>query len=128
MKFDQSCETDLLISRWCWWLLLLLRTWSLLRLASCRPTSKTQHLLHSFSGIVLRASEDEALSDTLTPQLVNLDHPAEGDQTHQCVGRQETQRHLLEGESNILNLYLLEGWEFEKKVLFRKTNFDIVKV
>lgn len=43
---------------------------------------------------VLSPPEDIALGDPLTAQLVNLNHPAEGDESDQSGGRQQGKGHL----------------------------------
>lgn len=50
--------------------------------------------LDLFGGEVLGPSEDIALGDPLTRQLVDLNHASKGDEPHQGVWWQQTQGHL----------------------------------
>lgn len=63
--------------------------------------------LYLFGRELFCAAEDVALGDTFAAQLMDLNHAAEGDETHQGVGRQETQRHL-KGFFQGLEVFLLQ--------------------
>lgn len=50
--------------------------------------------LKLFSAEIFGASEDVALGDAFTAQLVNLDHPSKCNEAYQGGGRQQAERHL----------------------------------
>jgi hypothetical protein len=70
--------------------------------------------LDGLGRVVLGAPEYEALRNALAAQLVDLHHPAEGDQPDESILRQKTQRHLekeLKLTKRVLSNKLPEGTE-----------------